>query len=167
MSAPAGLWEFSLAFYARPGVAPACLDLQARLDADVNLLLAAVWCGLSGRGRLTAADLAALAAAVATLQRDVVRPLRHARVALRPLAGSDPALASLREAIKRAELDAEREEQRALEGVIAPRAARDPAVDDAVANMTAYLTYLGAAATDSALASSAPIPRAIADVARG
>jgi uncharacterized protein (TIGR02444 family) len=167
VSAPAGLWEFSLAFYARPGVAPACLDLQARLDADVNLLLAALWCGLNGRGRLMAADLAALAAAVATLQRDVVRPLRQARVALKPLAGSDPALAALRAAIKRAELDAEREEQRVLEGAIARRAVGDPSVGDAVANMTAYLTYLGAAATDSALAQAAAIPLAIVEFARG
>ena len=52
-------WDFSLEAYARPGVAPACLDLQERHGADVNLLLFACWLSASGRGALDAALLAA------------------------------------------------------------------------------------------------------------
>ena len=32
-------WDFSLAFYAMPGVADACLQLQDGCGADVNVLL--------------------------------------------------------------------------------------------------------------------------------
>jgi uncharacterized protein (TIGR02444 family) len=158
------LWEFSLALYARPGVAPACLDLQARFGADVNLLFAAAWCGASGRGRLDAASLAALAARAAPLHEEVVRRLRAARVALKPMAASDPALASLRAAVKRLELDAERAEQAALEAALAARPAGAPAAAreaDAAANMSAYLTYLGAPAAAAALAGG-PLGRALA-----
>ena len=31
-------WQFSLDFYARPGVADACLELQDRAGVDVNVL---------------------------------------------------------------------------------------------------------------------------------
>jgi uncharacterized protein (TIGR02444 family) len=31
-------WEFSLAFYAEPGVAPACLAMQDLEGVDVNLV---------------------------------------------------------------------------------------------------------------------------------
>ena len=42
------LWEFSLEFYAQPGVASACLALQDRCGVDVNVLLLMCWCGLQG-----------------------------------------------------------------------------------------------------------------------
>src|SRR3546814_12211972 len=44
-----GFWDWSLAAYARPGVAPACLALQDRPGLDVNLLLFAVRAGTPGR----------------------------------------------------------------------------------------------------------------------
>lgn len=36
-------WQFSVAHYERPGVKDACLSLQDSTDADVNLLLLAIW----------------------------------------------------------------------------------------------------------------------------
>ena len=36
-------WQYSIVFYARPGVAAACLALQDREKADVNLILLAFW----------------------------------------------------------------------------------------------------------------------------
>ena len=45
------LWRFSLAFYARPGVAEALIALQDRAGLDVNLMLFALWLGVSGRSR--------------------------------------------------------------------------------------------------------------------
>ena len=41
-------WRFSLELYARDGVPAACLALQDREGADVNLVLLALWLGESG-----------------------------------------------------------------------------------------------------------------------
>src|SRR4029077_986465 len=49
---PDDLWRFSLAFYALPGVARALIALQDRDGLDVNLMLFAMWLGISGPGRL-------------------------------------------------------------------------------------------------------------------
>ena len=57
---PTPFWDFSLAVYGRPGVAPACLALQQRHGADVNLLLFCAWFGAAHRGRLTADDVDAV-----------------------------------------------------------------------------------------------------------
>ena len=45
-------WRFSLAFYERPGVPDALIALQDRDGFDVNLILFALWLGISGRGLL-------------------------------------------------------------------------------------------------------------------
>jgi uncharacterized protein (TIGR02444 family) len=42
-------WRFSLAFYERPGVADALIALQDREGFDVNLVLFALWLGISAR----------------------------------------------------------------------------------------------------------------------
>ena len=62
-----GLWDFSLALYARPGAAEACLALQERHGTDVNLLLFCCWAGSRGRG-LSGAELAGLIAVVSEWQ---------------------------------------------------------------------------------------------------
>ena len=47
MSAAAeSFWDFSLALYGRPGVAPALIGLQDRLGLDVNMLLYCCWAGI-------------------------------------------------------------------------------------------------------------------------
>ena len=53
------LWDYAVDLYARPGVREACLALQDRAGADVNLLLLACWLGATGR-RLDPAALARL-----------------------------------------------------------------------------------------------------------
>jgi hypothetical protein len=60
-----GLWPFALGFYARPGVAAALIALQDNAGVDVDLVLFAMWLGLSGGGRLDAPGLAAAAGACA------------------------------------------------------------------------------------------------------
>ncbi|HKS89918.1 MAG TPA: TIGR02444 family protein, partial [Stellaceae bacterium] len=55
-------WRFSLALYARPGVAEALIALQDRAGRDVNLMLFALWFGAVRGRRLDAARLAAAAA---------------------------------------------------------------------------------------------------------
>lgn len=100
------IWDFACEFYARPGVAAACLALQDR-GVEVTTLLAALWAGASDLPALSPDDFARIEARVGAIQRDVIVPLRRARVALKPLA-SEPAARDLREKIKRLELDAER-----------------------------------------------------------
>ncbi|MGO8918909.1 MAG: TIGR02444 family protein [Stellaceae bacterium] len=154
-------WTFTLAFYGRPGVSAACIALQDRHGCDVNLVLYACWVGLSGRGRLTAADLARAEATNAPWRNGVIEKLRAARRALREEDRRGPVL-ELYEAAKAAELAAERIAQRRLEALappeVAPRAAARAA--DAAANLALYLD--GKAADEAA----APIVAAIAQAAR-
>jgi uncharacterized protein (TIGR02444 family) len=152
--APAGaLWRFSLAVYGAPGVAAACLELQDRWGADVNLALAVCWAGASGRGRLGIADIARLDRLAAPLRADVVEPLRKARRALK----RHVAHGALRARIQELELEAEGCVQRILEAEIAPREmCEPPTLRPAAArtNLEVYLRYLGAPAPGTALAAA-------------
>src|SRR5947207_526472 len=107
---PSPFWSFSLAIYRKPGVAEACLALQDRHGLDVNLLLAALFAGTAGTA-LDEDGWALLEATVGAYHREVVRPLRAARRALKPLEGGPlddgraVVAAQLRSAVKAAELD--------------------------------------------------------------
>jgi uncharacterized protein (TIGR02444 family) len=118
--AAAELWEFSLDFYARPGVSAALIELQDRAGLDVNLILFAVWHGLSGRGRLDDERLAVADQAARAIQTEIVTPLRALRRRLRT--DPDAEIQHLREAIKALELDAEKIAQARLAGCAGPRA---------------------------------------------
>jgi uncharacterized protein (TIGR02444 family) len=150
--AAAAFWDFSLDVYDAPGVARLCLELQAAHDADVNLLLCAAWVGATGRGRLDPIDFARLADAIAPLHDSVVSRLRAARDWLKTAIVDDPELASLREAIKSVELEAERMVQRRLAGMVGGGSAPIDAgrrLADAAANVIAYLDHLGVQNEDS------------------
>ena len=109
---PADLWRFAEDFYRRPGVEPACLQLQGE-GADVCLLLCALWLGQ--RGVAYSPERAELLRAQARpWQREVVGALRHLRHSWRSAAQHDSVLAALRERVKGLELDAEREQLRRL-----------------------------------------------------
>jgi uncharacterized protein (TIGR02444 family) len=118
----AGLWEFSLDFYARPGVSAALIELQDRAGLDVNLILFALWHGLSGRGRLDDERLAVADQAARSIQTEIVMPLRALRRRVRADPNAD--IQQLREAIKALELDAEKIAQARLAGCAEP-----PAID--------------------------------------
>jgi uncharacterized protein (TIGR02444 family) len=131
-------WEFSLATYARPGVAEACLDLQDRRGLDVNLLLFCLWAGHCGH-RLSTGELAALEAAAAPWRDSVVRPLRGVRRWLKqPADAGDAAAAALRREVQRLELAAERREQDLLHARL-PLAASAPDPQAARLNLLACL----------------------------
>lgn len=109
------LWEFSVRVYASPGVAAACLSLQDRFGADVNLLLAAAYLGSRGH-ELSATDARSLADLVRDWQEQVVSPVRKARKAMKHIAEKNvpniqAAIALARDQVKSIELDAERVEQ--------------------------------------------------------
>ncbi len=139
-------WRFALGFYARPGVAPACLELQDRHGKDVLIALYAGWVGISGRGRLDAGALAAAEATARPWRSQVVEPLRRTRHALKGIAGAE----NLYSRMKKLELDAERVAMERL-APLAP-AALDPAVPPAGrsaaarANLALYLGSLSESA---------------------
>jgi len=142
----ASLWDFSLAVYAQPGVAEACLGLQDRHGLDVNLLLACCWAGRRGE-RLDAAALDRLDARVGDWRREVVAPLRALRRRLKAgFAGFDAA--ALRERVKALELEAERLEQQALAAGPAGGSGADPA-EAVAANLGACLAQAAVAADAS------------------
>ena len=91
-------WRFSLAFYERPGVADALIALQDRDGFDVNLILFALWLGISGRHPLDSGVLAAAERAIGTIRAGVVEPLRSLRRNLKHQADED--IQRFRESIK-------------------------------------------------------------------
>ncbi|MEA1650350.1 TIGR02444 family protein [Nitrospirillum sp. BR 11164] len=103
----APFWPYALDAYARPGVAEACLAAQDGHGADVPLLLWGAWAAARGH-TLTEGDLDAAATAAARWRAPVIEPLRQARRALKALAADAPANEALRQAVKAAELEAER-----------------------------------------------------------
>jgi len=115
------LWRFSLALYARPGVAEALIALQDRAGSGVNLVLFGLWLGVSRGHPLTAAELAAAEAAIAPINEAVVLPLRQLRRQLKPAGDLD--LQALRRRIAGLELAAERRGQFRLAASL-PGAAR-------------------------------------------
>jgi uncharacterized protein (TIGR02444 family) len=106
------LWRFSLALYARPGVAHALLALQNRAGRDVNLMLFALWVGAIRARCLDATEMATAEAAIGPLNVEVVHPLRRLRRELK--AAPDHDIQALRRRILHAELGAERQVQHRL-----------------------------------------------------
>ena len=133
---PPSLWDFSLATYARPGVAEACLALQDRFGQDVNLLLWALWLGTRGH-RLRPDELASAEAAAGPWHAEVVVPLRIVRRRLKtgPLPAPGGAAEALRDRLKGLELEAERLEQEVLAAHPAAVRADAPAAEAASANL--------------------------------
>jgi uncharacterized protein (TIGR02444 family) len=99
-------WRFSLALYARPGVADALVALQDRAGSEVNLVLFGLWLGVSRGHRLSAAELSAAEAAITPVNEAVVLSLRQLRRQLKP--ATDPGIQALRRRIAGLELGAER-----------------------------------------------------------
>ena len=146
----ASLWHFSLDVYARPGVAAACLELQERGGADVNLVLALIWHANNGGGALSREAIGDGQAAVADWQARVVKPLRDVR---RSLKGSDcedrDGAESLRQKVKGLEFEAERIEQFRLAALLPTSAeTEDDARSAAAENVHAYFEILGAPVDD-------------------
>jgi uncharacterized protein (TIGR02444 family) len=136
------LWRFALAFYRRPGVDDACLQLQDETGADVNVLLYLLFLAAQGRG-VRAEDVSRIVEHVAVWRDAVVVPLRELRRKLnQPLGAFTVAVtAEFRNEVKRTELAAERIQLEALERLIAPDASPPAAIDRldvARSNLAAY-----------------------------
>lgn len=135
-------WTFSLKIYASAEVQKACLDLQDGSGVDVNVLLYMLWLGARGR-RLSVADARMVLDAVEDWRAGVVVPLRTARRNLKspPVAIEAKGAESLRNMVKKLELEAERLQQSALHALQLPASMGQPEADRAAAaraNVAAY-----------------------------
>jgi uncharacterized protein (TIGR02444 family) len=135
------LWRFSVAFYAAPSVARALITLQDGDGLDVNLMLFALWLGVSGRSRLGSDGLRAAECAVCTIRADVVKPLR----ALRRSLGQNPdaGVQRLRDEVKALELAAEKVVQSRLARFAGPCDASRSRHDRLAAAHDNFALYLG------------------------
>lgn len=147
MAAPhTSFWDFSLAVYSKPGVPDACLELQDKQRADVNIVLFVLWVADQGR-RLSAEDITKIAGLIAGWQNEVVRPLRVARRFLKAPAAEWqlPETADLRARIKAEELEAERLQQSVMTNFFRSQllGQADESDSAALANLEAYAASLG------------------------
>ena len=126
-------WDYSLALYAAPGVAEACIGLQDRHGLDVNLLLFCCWASHRGHG-LSGDELDRLLAVSRDWQTEVVQPLRRLRRRLKAEAAASADVAALRDSIKAQELAAERIAQDRLQDCLP--------LDDGPANEAALASNL-------------------------
>jgi len=105
-------WAFSLQVYGRDTVKNACLTLQNRFCADVNILLFLCWRNSLGLPNPTADQIEEMTSVIADINRDVIAPLRTVRTAL---PGMDtPGAPEVRKKVLEAELSAEQMAQAAL-----------------------------------------------------
>lgn len=111
------LWDYSLRVYALPGVAAKCLAMQDNYDADVNILLWSLWLE-SEQKCLTEEKLQAALKLVSPWAATTVIPLRNIRRQMKDLYGTrNSQIEALRQTIKNAELEAERQQQCLLENL--------------------------------------------------
>lgn len=151
------LWDFVTWAYEREGVEKACLALQNRLNADVNIILFCVWLSFRGAGTANLAKYLGTALKISRdWQRNIVEPVRTARQNLKDaietgsFAENDlHAAEALRGRIKQCELDLEQLQTSALYALVTTGddhgTSRAPAEqkDDALNNLTVYFAASG------------------------
>jgi uncharacterized protein (TIGR02444 family) len=108
-------WQFSIKFYAVPGVADACIALQDHANVDVNILFYLLWNTTQGRA-FNATDITEIERRIGPWRDMAVVPIRNIRRALKspPPAMAPEAAENLRTRVKAVELEAERLQQEAL-----------------------------------------------------
>ncbi|ARU28817.1 TIGR02444 family protein [Cellvibrio sp. PSBB006] len=111
MTPPApSLWDFSLALYSAPDVESICLRLQDDFQVNVNILLWCCWLEVRSI-RLTPMRLEQACQRIDSWDQSVVAPLRHLRRDIKQhYLANDPQVEACRQAIKSAELAAEKVE---------------------------------------------------------
>jgi uncharacterized protein (TIGR02444 family) len=111
------LWNFSVAFYALPGVSQSCLRLQDRYRIDVNQLMFAAWAGHVLGAQLSAAHVRELQEIGEFWQREVIEPVRLLRRRMKKTASttSRSELMEVVQSMKEVELGAEKLELEQLE----------------------------------------------------
>jgi uncharacterized protein (TIGR02444 family) len=176
---PSPFWEYSVSLFQDEPVAIACLALQerhvARVDVDVNILLLCVWAAAYGHGELDDQDFLRAISAVTPWRRDILLPLRGAA---RQLLGDgiepvpEELTGDLRQKITHAELEAERIEQLLLVQLVGPAPLSlesDPSrAENAATNFARYFARIGLApSTEDAADLAAILERAFPEEAAG
>jgi len=139
-------WRFSVKFYAEPGVAPSCIELQDQAGVDVNLLFFLLWNATRGRA-FDASQVTELDRSFGAWRDLAVIPLRELRRGLKsppPVVPPDQA-EGFRTRIKAVELEAERLQQEAMYALAqsAPLGREVPAKEDAARqSVAAYQAVL-------------------------
>ena len=112
-------WDFSLAFYASPGISKLLIDWQDAHGVDVNIVLCGCWLA-ARRNELDRGQLQALIDAVEPWRRDVIEPVRSARRAVkaREELAAMPDAQALRQRLLDVELALERSVQQRLESLV-------------------------------------------------
>jgi uncharacterized protein (TIGR02444 family) len=140
-------WRFSVKFYAVPGVAPACIELQDQAKVDVNVLFFLLWNATEKRA-LSAVDVAEVERSIGAWRDMTVVPIRNVRRALKsppPVMAADTA-EGFRTRIKAVELEAERLQQEALYAMTQSGRLGQPvasAVEAARISVSAYQGVIG------------------------
>jgi uncharacterized protein (TIGR02444 family) len=143
-------WQYSLAIYAQPDVADACINLQDEFGLDVNLVLACLWSDAEGPGRLDSEHIRKLVNGTRDWQEKVVKPLRGLRRYSKhePAGVPDDLRKVFRPALQAVELDAEHVEQLIISKTLrefGTRGVNRGNGGDAVQNLLAYLAVQGVA----------------------
>ncbi len=73
-------WQFSIKFYAVPGVADACIALQDQAGVDVNILFYLLWNATQGRA-FNAADVTEIERRIGPWREMAVVPIRNVSAA--------------------------------------------------------------------------------------
>lgn len=135
-------WQFSVKFYAVPGVAQACIELQDQAGVDVNVLFFLLWNAARGRA-LDDKDVAELDREIGAWRDMAVVPLRNVRRALKtppPVMAADHA-EGFRTRIKAVELEAERLQQEVMYALAASGPLGRPAASKAEAARASVNAY--------------------------
>ena len=147
MSEPASkspFWKFSIKFYAVPGVAQACIDLQDEAKVDVNILFFLLWNATQGRA-FKKADVGEVERMIGAWREMAVVPIRNVRRALKSPPAVMPPEASegFRTRVKAVELEAERLQQEALYELAQSSRLGQPSASPARAARTSVDAYQG------------------------
>lgn len=141
IAGPVEFRRFALAVYDTDGVPAACLLLQDRFDADVDLVLFAAFLGAAQGQTETGPILQKAYSRVNEWHREVVRPLRRVRQRLKtgPAPAPGQTTAALRQKIHELEIEAELVEMDQLGALRHPPRDLDGAADGAVERATAAM----------------------------
>jgi uncharacterized protein (TIGR02444 family) len=144
------LWGFSVRVYARPGVEEVCIRLQEAWNADVPVLLFALWRGKRGC-ELSNTDVQEIVDTVTVWQREVITPIRQLRRRLRDADLLAPELIAgmqaVRKELQQTELGAERRELEYL-ATIEVGATHEPGAVTIRSNLATYLYFLDVSTAD-------------------
>jgi uncharacterized protein (TIGR02444 family) len=137
-------WQFSVKFYAEPGVADACIALQDKAKVDVNILFFLLWNATQQRA-LNAAEVTEVEHTIGPWREMAVVPIRNVRRALKspPGAIAPDTAEGFRIRIKAAELEAERLQQEALYALAQTGTLGRPAASAAQAAQDSVSSYQG------------------------